>query len=187
MSFQSEHHVILCWLQECMMRFRFICSTDCNMPLSIAPGICHHLLSSFFSLSLFFFRLLQHLDWCHFCFMKTLTATGYVNIYWCFRWLPPCSQSSPTLVWVRSVLLLLCIPQINTLLVTQDMQLYIHKCITWTFPCYCFYYNPTTWAATPHLRRIYPHFWRVDAVMQGACHGWRSSAHNYTVNNNMVM
>ena len=37
------------------MRFRFICSNDCNMPLSIAPGICHHLLSSsFFSLSFFF-------------------------------------------------------------------------------------------------------------------------------------
>ena len=119
--------------------------------------------------------------------MKTLTATGYVNIYWCFRRLPPCSQSSPTLVWVRSVLLLQCIPQLNTPWVSQDMQLYIDKYIPWTFPCYCFYYNPTTWAATHHLRKIYPNFWRVDAIMQGACHGWRSSTHSYTVNNNMVM
>ena len=42
---------------------------------------------------------------------------------------------------------------------------------------FSFYYS-TTWAATHHLQRICLHFWRVDAVMQGACHGWKLSPHS---------
>ena len=30
------------------------------------------------------------------------------------------------------------------------------------------YYYPIAWAATQCLQRVYFHFWRVDAVMQGA-------------------
>ena len=34
------------------------------------------------------------------------------------------------------------------------------------------YYYLAPWAAT-YLQRIYPQFWRVDAVMQETYHGWR--------------
>ena len=34
-------------------------------------------------------------------------------------------------------------------------------------------FNPASWAAMCHLQRIHLHFWRVDAVMQGAYHCWQ--------------
>ena len=45
----------------------------------------------------------------------------------------------------------------------------------------------TTWAATHCLQQIYFHFWRVDAVMLGACHGWRQSPRNCTAQSNIVI
>ena len=44
-------------------------------------------------------------------------------------------------------------------------------------------YNPATWAATRRLRRLYLHFWRVDAVRQWAHYGWRQSPQNYAAPN----
>ena len=49
------------------------------------------------------------------------------------------------------------------------------------WPFLKFHFYPATWAATRRLRRICLHFFRVDAVRQGAYHGWRKSQHSCAV------
>ena len=63
----------------------------------------------------------------------------------------------------------------ETLRVTHICSCNVDKCITQgknIAHATIFYYS-TTWAATCCLWRIYPQFWRVDAFVQRACHGWR--------------
>ena len=52
---------------------------------------------------------------------------------------------------------------------------------------FIFIYYPTAQAATCCLWGIVHYLWKVDAVMQGAYHGWRQSPHNYAADNNILM
>ena len=64
---------------------------------------------------------------------------------------------------------------------TTHMQLFINQCIL-SFGeriAYVIFYYTTIWVATRRLQRIYLHFWRVDALMRGAYHGWRYFPQNY--------
>ena len=49
------------------------------------------------------------------------------------------------------------------------------------------FYYPATFTATCSLQRIYLHFWRVDAVVQGMWHDEDNPSHNCAVRNNILI